>query len=143
MVTAAMLASRMLGRTGEAHWIPVTGMSIAATGLLLMALLPSNMTLIITLGFFTGVGLGAVMPINQVVVQTVAGRQRLGAVMSLIGLARATGGAAGTALFGAMVFAQTGDVAQAFHWAFLFTAGVAALAAFTASRIPRVKLWSA
>ena len=31
MVTAAMTASRLLGRTGEAHWIPVGGMSIAAS----------------------------------------------------------------------------------------------------------------
>jgi len=155
MVTAAMLASRLLGRTGEAHWIPVGGMTITALSLLLMGLLPSNLTLIITLGFFTGLGLGAVMPINQVVVQTVAGRSRLGAVMALIGLARATGGAAGAALFGAVVFALIPDVDRqalagatdmapvvgAFQRAFLFAAGVAALAAFTASRIPRIKLW--
>ena len=155
MVSAAMLASRLLGRTGEAHWIPVGGMTITAVSLLLMGLLPSNLTLIITLGFFTGLGLGAVMPINQVVVQTVAGRSRLGAVMALIGLARATGGAAGAALFGAVVFAMIPDVdrqalagatdmapvVSAFHRAFIFAAGVAALAAFTASRIPRIKLW--
>lgn len=155
MVTAAMLASRLLGRTGEAHWIPVSGMSITALALLLLALLPSNLPLIIGLGFLTGLGLGAVMPINQVVVQTVAGRQRLGAVMALIGLARATGGAAGAALFGAVVFALIPNVdrqslasvsdvtpiVQAFHRAFLCAAFVAALAAFTASRIPRVKLW--
>jgi len=150
-----MLASRLLGRTGEAHWIPVGGMSITAASLLLLALLPSNLTMIITVGFFTGIGLGAVMPVNQVVVQTVAGRHRLGAVMALIGLARATGGAAGAALFGAVVFALIPDIDRhalagaadvapivgAFHRAFLFAAGVAALAAFTASRIPRIKLW--
>jgi EmrB/QacA subfamily drug resistance transporter len=155
MVTAAMLASRLLGRTGEAHWIPVGGMTITAVSLLLLGLLPSNLTLIIVLGFFTGLGLGAVMPINQVVVQTVAGRSRLGAVMALIGLARATGGAAGAALFGAVVFAMIPDIDRqalagaadvapvvgAFHRAFLFAAAVAALAAFTASRIPKIKLW--
>ena len=32
-------------------------------------------------------------------------------------------------------------VAKAFHRAFLFAAAVAALAAFTASRIPHVRLW--
>jgi hypothetical protein len=76
-------------------------------------------------------------------------------VMALIGLARATGGAAGAALFGAVVFAMIPDVdrqalasatevapiVHAFDRAFLFAAAVAALAAFTASRIPRVKLW--
>jgi len=160
MVTAAMLASRLLGKTGDPHWIPVGGMSICAASLLLLALVPSNLTLIIVLGFFTGLGLGAVMPVNQVVVQTVAGRPRLGAVMALVGLARATGGAAGAALFGAVVFAlipamdrqafahaqanpaELAPIVDAFHRAFLCAAGVAALAAFTASRVPRVKLWS-
>ena len=33
------------------------------------------------------------------------------------------------------------QIVQAFHRAFLFAAAVAALAAFTASRIPRVELW--
>ena len=140
MVTAALAASRLLGRTGEARWIPVAGMSIAAAALLLLAVLPPAVPLIIALGFLTGVGLGAVMPINQVVVQTVSGRHRLGAAMALISLSRATGGAAGAALFGAIVFAQKGDVVQAFHVAFLCAAVVAAAAAFTASRIPRVKL---
>jgi hypothetical protein len=32
-------------------------------------------------------------------------------------------------------------VVRAFHRAFLFAAALAALAAFTASRIPRVRLW--
>jgi EmrB/QacA subfamily drug resistance transporter len=156
MVTAAMLASRLLGKTGDAHWIPVGGMAIAAAALLLLAVVPPGVTLIIALGFVTGIGLGAVMPINQVVVQTVSGRHRLGAAMSLVSLARATGGAAGAALFGAVVFAiipdvdrqalaNTADVARvvhAFHWGFLCAAVVAGLAAFTASRIPRVKLWA-
>lgn len=161
MVSAAMLASRLLGRTGDPHWIPVGGMALTSLALLSLALLPSNMPLIIGLGFITGLGLGAVMPINQVVVQTVAGRQRLGAMMALLGLARATGGASGAAMFGAVVFALIPDmdrqalaqaaasgtelapIVDAFHRAFLFAAVVAALASFTASRIPRVELWKA
>jgi MFS family permease len=143
MVTAAMAASRLLGRTGDAHWIPVGGMSLAAASLLLLGLLPDDQGLVIGLGFLTGLGLGAVMPISQVVVQTVAGRARLGAAMALLGLARSTGGAAGAALFGAVVFALMPhvDVVQAFHRAFLVAAGIAVLGALTASRIPRVKLW--
>jgi len=143
MVTAAMTASKLLGRTGEAHWIPVGGMSLAALALLLLGLLPDHQTLVIALGFLTGLGLGSVMPINQVVVQTVAGRPRLGAAMALMGLARSTGGAAGAALFGAVVFALIPhvDTTQAFHYAFLVTAGIAALGALAASLVPRVKLW--
>jgi MFS family permease len=143
MVSAALIAARLLRRTGEGHWIPVGGMSLAATGLLLLGLLPDHTTLVIGLGFLTGVGLGSVMPINQVVVQTVAGRPRLGASTSLMGLARSTGGAAGAALFGAVLFALMPhmDVVQSFHRAFLVAAGLAALGAFVASRIPRVQLW--
>jgi hypothetical protein len=60
-----------------------------------------------------------------------------------LGLARSTGGAAGAALFGAVVFALRPhlDVVQAFHRAFLVAAGIAALGALTASLVPRVKLW--
>jgi EmrB/QacA subfamily drug resistance transporter len=142
MVTAALSAAKLLGRKGEAHWIPVGGMSLAAAALLLLGLLPDDTTLVIALGFLTGLGLGAVMPITQVVGQSVAGRPRLGAATSLVGLARATGGAAGAAVFGAVLFALTPhmDVVQAFHRAFLVTAGIAALGAVVASRVPRVKL---
>lgn len=143
MVTAAMGASKLLGRTGEAHWIPVAGMSLAAVALLLLGLLPDDRMLVIALGFLTGLGLGSVMPINQVVVQTVAGRPRLGAAMALMGLARSTGGAAGAALFGAVVFALMPhlEVVQAFHRAFFVAAGLAALGALVASRVPRIQLW--
>jgi EmrB/QacA subfamily drug resistance transporter len=142
MVSAALIAARLVRKTGEPHWIPVAGMSLAAAALLLLGLLPDDARLVIGLGFLSGLGLGCVMPINQVVVQTVAGRARLGAATALLGLARSTGGAAGAAAFGAVVFALMPhmDVVQAFHRAFLFAAAIAALAALTASRIPRVSL---
>jgi MFS family permease len=143
MVCAALIAARLLRRTGEARWIPLGGMCLAATGLLLLGVLPDHTSVVIGLGFLTGLGLGSVMPINQVVVQTVAGRARLGAATSLMGLARSTGGAAGAALFGAVLFALMPhmDVVSAFHRAFLVAAGLAILGAFVASRIPRVQLW--
>jgi len=116
------------------------------------------MSLIIALGFLCGLGFGCVMPTLQVTVQTVAGRERLGVAMALNALARSTGGAAGAALFGAVVFAfvpavdrsmlaqaaQNTDVAvfvQAFHRAFLAASLVAALGALVASRMPARALW--
>jgi MFS family permease len=160
MVTAALSSAQILRRTGRPYWIPVSGMSLASAALLALGLAPPNMTLVIVLGFLTGLGFGTVMPTNQVLVQTVAGQARLGAVSALVSLARSTGGAAGAAMFGALVFAMIPDadrssllqragememaaVTQAFHRAFLFAAALAAAAAFTASRIPRVTLWSA
>ena len=155
MVTGAMSASRVLHRTGDPHWIPVIGMSLSGGALLALGLAPPSITLVAALGFLTGAGFGTVMPTTQVLIQTVAGRQKLGTVTAMAGLARSTGGAAGAALFGAIVFAmmpqargQSGlqeqdlpAVIQAFHHAFLFAAALAALGAFTASCIPHTKLW--
>ena len=159
-IIAAMLAARILRATGKGHAIPVAGMSVTSAGLLLLGLLPPSMPLIIGLGFMTGLGLGTVMPVNQVVVQTVAGRAKLAAVSATTSLARSTGGAAGAALFGALVFAMIPDVdrhtivqqaatldlhavVRAFHRGFLCAAAVAAIGAFIASRIPKMRLWEA
>jgi EmrB/QacA subfamily drug resistance transporter len=160
MVIAAVASAQILRRTGRPRWIPVTGLSLAAVALFLLGVLPSNMALVIVLGFVCGLGFGCVMPTIQVTVQTIAGRERLGVVMALNGLARATGGAAGAALFGAVVFAlipgidrgtvlqtvrETGDVApivHAFHRAFLVASFVAAGAAAIATRMPSRSLWS-
>jgi EmrB/QacA subfamily drug resistance transporter len=155
MVIAAVTSARTLRRTGRPRWIPVIGMSASATALFLLGVLPSRMGLVIALCVLCGLGFGCVMPTIQVTVQTVAGRERLGVVTALNGLARSTGGAAGAALFGAVVFAlipavdrtallQGADVDAiilAFHRAFLVAAAVAAAAAVIASRMPDTALW--
>jgi EmrB/QacA subfamily drug resistance transporter len=157
-VTASVITSRVVRGMDNPQRIPVIGMSLSSGALLLLGLLPSNIWSVIGLGYVTGLGFGTVMPINQVVVQTVAGRQRLGAVTALTSLFRSTGGAIGAALFGTLVFAmipgadrqsllahasefQVAAVVHAFHRAFIVAAVVAALAAFTASHIPRITLW--
>jgi MFS family permease len=129
-------------------------MSLTATGLLLLAVLPDTMILVGLLGFVAGLGLGTVMPITMLTVQTVAGRTRLGAATAALSLARSTGGAAGAALFGAIVFAVIPEVDRhsilqeagalglervlhAFHRGFICAAAVAALGVYVATRIPR------
>jgi EmrB/QacA subfamily drug resistance transporter len=158
MVTAAMISAQILRRTGRPRWIPVIGLGGAATALFLIGVLPSHMTLLVALSFACGLGFGCVMPTIQVTVQTVGGRQRLGVVTALNGLARSTGGAVGAALFGAVVFAMipgvdrsalvsaaspqdVAAIVQAFHRAFVLAALVAATAALVASRMPDVALW--
>jgi MFS family permease len=147
MVSAAMVSAQILRRTGRPRWIPVVGLSCAASALLLIGVLPSHMALLVALSFVCGLGFGCVMPTIQVTIQTLAGRERLGVVTALNGLARSTGGAVGAALFGAAVFAfapRATDVdalVQAFHHAFVFAAVVAATAALIASRMPDVALW--
>ncbi len=158
MVTAAVISAQILRRTGRPRWIPVVGMSCSAVALFLLGVLPDHMAVVILLGILCGLGFGCVMPTIQVTVQTVAGRERLGVVTALNGLARSTGGAAGAALFGAVVFAlipgaersallqaaSEADVAailHAFHRAFLLAGCVAAVGAFVASRMPDAALW--
>ncbi|TMG73516.1 MAG: MFS transporter, partial [Betaproteobacteria bacterium] len=155
MVTAAVTSAQILRRTGRPRWIPVTGLSAAASALFLLGVLPDHMALVIALGFLCGLGFGCVMPTIQVTIQTVAGRERLGVAVALNGLARSTGGAAGAALFGAVVFAlipgvdranvlhgaEVEVIVRAFHRAFIVAAAVAALAAYVASRMPDTALW--
>ena len=114
----------------------------------------------VLLGFVVGLGLGPTMPIVQVVVQTIGGRERLGAASALVVLARTLGAALGTAVIGAIVYGLMPDVdlsqlmrhgsvglapgnaevVRAFHVAFFVTGLVAALGAFNASRLPRVRI---
>jgi MFS family permease len=125
----------------------VTGLSVSSAALFALALIPADQVLIGSLAFVAGVGFGCVMPTTQVTLQTVAGRERLGVVTALMALARSSGGATGPALFGAVAFgmmpaaAHGRSMTSAFHAGFLVFAVVAAVAAFTASRIPPLKLW--
>lgn len=157
MVTGSTISGRIVARTGTPRWVPVTGMGLSAVGLVLLGILPVDPTVVAALGFVVGLGFGTVMPTMQVTVQTVAGRERLGAATSIVSLSRSLGAATGTALFGALVFAlmpQTDmahlaehvrsvapeSVLPAFHAAFLVAASVAALSALAASRVPKVEL---
>lgn len=157
MVTGSTLSGRIVARTGVPRWVPVVGMSIASLGLALLGVLAHGTVAVAVLGVMVGLGFGTVMPMMQVTVQTVAGRERLGAATSIVSLSRSLGAATGTALFGALVFAlmpetdmsgfaehvrgaSVDSVQPAFHRAFLAAAAVAALSAFAASRVPRVEL---
>lgn len=152
------VCTRVLRRTGEPYRIPIIGMSLTCASLLLLGVLPDTMILVGVLGFVAGLGLGTVMPITMLTVQTVAGRTKLGAATAALSLSRSTGGAVGAALFGAIVFAVLPEVErsslleeagalgvervlQAFHRGFFCAAAVAALGIFIATRTPRIRLW--
>lgn len=159
-IVGGILAGRYVGRTGEPKPVPVVGMALAALALFALAAAPADKVLVAMLGFFTGLGLGPTMPTVQVVVQTLAGRERLGAATALVVLARTLGAALGTAIVGAVVYGLMPDVdlsqwsrddgggvapgnpevARAFHIAFFVTALVAAFGAFNASRVQRLRV---
>ena len=153
-----LVCTRILRRSGEPYHIPIAGMTLTMLGLVLLGLLDPTMTVVAVLGFVVGTGLGTIMPVTMLTVQTVAGRTKLGAATSTLSLARSTGGAAGAALFGSIVFALLPDadrhnlaqeaaslglerVHDAFQVAFLCAAGVALIGLAIAHRTPRVKLW--
>ena len=159
-IAGGTLAGRHVGRTGEPKPVPVAGLVLAAIALLVLVAAPSNKVLVAALGFVTGIGLGPTMPTVQVVVQTIAGHERLGAATALVVLSRTLGAALGTALIGAVVYSLmpnvdlsqlvrhesvgnapgNAEVIRAFRIAFFATALVAAFGAFNASRVPRVRV---
>jgi EmrB/QacA subfamily drug resistance transporter len=156
IVTGSTTTGRLISKFGKPKWIPVAGMSIVSTALLLLSLLPPLLTVIAALGFFCGLGLGTVMPTSQVVIQTRAGRERLGVASATTSLARATGSALGTALFGALVFAllkgtdiqaaaslsddTRAAVIAAFRHAFFAASVIAGLGAWLASRAEQTEM---
>lgn len=151
-------ASTHIGiRTGRLNLMPAIGMAIAAAGLLGLALAPPYQALLIALGFLAGLGLGPTFPCAQLIVQTVAGSERLGAVTALTLLSRTAGGAMGAAAAGAIIYGLLPDmslrellvagdspageeVLRAFHVQFAFLAVVAAAAAVHGRKVPRVSL---
>jgi EmrB/QacA subfamily drug resistance transporter len=156
VVIGSTTTGRLISKFGKPKWIPVVGLSTVSCALLLLSLLPPLFVLIGVLAFFCGLGLGTVMPTSQVVIQTRAGRERLGVASATTSLARATGSALGTALFGALVFALLKGidigapatlsgptreaVISAFRHAFFAASCIAALGAWLASRAEQTEL---
>lgn len=156
VVSGSTLTGRIVARTGRPAGVPVFGLALAGCCLLLLGLLQPSMALMVVLGAGCGIGFGTVMPVAQILVQSLAGRERLGAASSIVSLARSAGGALGTAGFGALVFALLGignldallqagrsgvaAVGPAFHSAFIGAGMLALLGAWVASRLPRVQL---
>jgi MFS family permease len=157
IVAGSTVTGRMVARTGRPTTMPVIGLSLAGAGLALLSILPPQAGHIAWIGALCGFGFGSVMPTAQIVSQTLAGRERLGAAASLVSLSRYTGAAAGTALFGAIVFALapgqigTADLRQlgatsavpltgGIRVGFAIFAGIAAFGAWSASRIRRIQL---
>ena len=158
-VLGGVLAGRRAAHTGDPKPIPVAGHSLAAVALFALVIAPPDATLVATLGFVAGLGIGPTMPLVQVVVQTVAGHDRLGAATALVVLSRTLGAALGTAVIGAVVYSILPDleaarlveagnaiapagaeVMRAFQVAFFVTACVAVLGAVNAGRAHSVKI---
>ncbi len=153
IVAGSALTGRIIVRTGRPTAIPGAGLALAATSLLGLALLPANRPLLIALEVTTGLGLGSVMSVMQIVTQTAAGPERLGAAASTISLARTLGSSIGASAFGALIYGVIGSapmiaartapadvrIEQAFEFAFLAAAALCAAAAWASSKVPTLR----
>ena len=154
IVGGAALTGRIIVWTGRPTAIPSAGLLVSAASLVALALLPSSRPLLIGLEVTTGLGLGSVMSVMQIVTQTAAGPARLGAAASTVALARALGSSIGASAFGALIYGLIGAepvlasarsamgearVARAFEFAFLAAAALCLAAAWAASRVPALR----
>lgn len=157
LVLGSNLTGRIVVRTGRPDLPPRWGLALAGAMLMLLALLPAHPAVVSVLGVFAGLGFGTVMPTSQLVIQTIAGRSRLGAAASTVSLSRSTGASVGTAVFGALVFGlasahdlqaalhggqatAVAEVTRAFRVAFFCAGGLTWLAALLSTRVPRVEI---
>ena len=154
IVAGAFITGRVIVHTGRPTAIPGVGLSLAALSLLGLALLPATRPWLVGLEITTGLGLGSVMSVMQIVTQTAAGPARLGAAASTIALARSLGSSLGAAAFGALIYGLIGGtpaladahstqvaarIDRAFEIAFLAAAAVCLAAAWAASRVPSLR----
>ena len=152
IVGGAALTGRIIVWTGRPTAIPSIGLSLAALSLLGLALVPSARPLLVALEITTGLGLGCVMSVMQIVTQTASGPARLGAAASTISLARTLGSSLGASAFGALIFGVIGGtpvvaaqpaadprIGHAFRIAFAAAAALCVFAAWAASRVPTLR----
>ena len=154
IVGGSALTGRIIVWTGRPTAIPGVGLLVASASLFALALLPASRPILIALEISTGLGLGCVMSVMQIVTQTAAGPARLGAAAATISLARTLGSSIGAAAFGALIygliggasmlsgarsFAEETRVAHAFEVGFMAAGTLCLLAAWAASRVPSLR----
>ena len=154
IVGGAALTGRIIVLTGRPTAIPGLGLLLASASLFGLAWLPADRPILIALEITTGLGLGSVMSVMQIVTQTAAGSARLGAAASTIALARTLGSSIGASAFGALIYGLIGGapvltgarsaaddarVGHAFEFAFLAAAVLCLAAAWAASRVPTLR----
>jgi MFS family permease len=102
----AMVAGRLLSRTGRTMRWPAVGLAGAAALMAAVALAAGSLAVPVMAALLglVSIGLGTSFPMVQVVVQAAAGRERLGAATASVQFTRALGAATGTALMGTVLF---------------------------------------
>ncbi len=103
----SLFTGRMMARTKRTAMFPSIGLAITISALLVLAFAAphlSNVAVPILFAVYA-MSLGTAMPVVQLTVQLVAGRANLGAAAASVQFSRSVGGAFGTAIVGAVLFA--------------------------------------
>jgi len=105
--TGSLTTGRLVSRTGRTTVFPIVGLTLVTVNMLVLALwapaLGSSVFAAILL--WTGLCMGTVMGVVQVMVQSAAGALRLGEAAASVQFSRSIGAAFGTALVGTVLFA--------------------------------------
>ncbi|MDH7797048.1 MULTISPECIES: MFS transporter [unclassified Beijerinckia] len=108
IAATSMLTGRFITRTGLTMIAPSVGLIITSLSMINFAFNSAHMTFMevaVAVGI-AAIGMGTVMSVVQVTIQTLAGRRKLGAASGSIQLARTVGAALGTTLFATVLFAS-------------------------------------
>ncbi len=103
----SMVTGRLVSRTGLTTVFPSVGLGILTCSLVVLALWAPTLGTVAFAGLllWTGVFLGTVMGVVQVMVQQASGPQRLGEAAASVQFSRSIGAAFGTALVAFVLFA--------------------------------------
>ncbi len=105
--TGSIITGRLVSRTGRTTLYPTFGLGILTCSLIFLALWAPKLSSFAFAGLllWTGLFLGTVMGVVQVMVQSASGPQRLGEAAASVQFSRSIGAAFGTALVAFVLFA--------------------------------------
>ncbi|MEV4318926.1 MDR family MFS transporter [Actinocrispum sp. NPDC049592] len=111
LMVAAIVVGQVISKTGRYRWFPVIGSLLIAGGLLLLSLMDASTTFWVTSGYMIvlGLGVGMVMPVPTVVVQSTSDYKDLGVATSGVSFLRTLGSSFGVAIFGTIYAGQLPD----------------------------------
>ncbi|MET0133950.1 MAG: MDR family MFS transporter [Kibdelosporangium sp.] len=108
LLVASITTGTVIGRTGRYRIFPIIGSALIAAGLLLLSLMDAGTTVLAGSGYMIvlGLGVGLVMPVPTVVVQSTSDYRDLGVATSGVSFLRTLGSSFGVAIFGTIYAGQ-------------------------------------
>jgi len=143
IAVGSLFTGRMISFTGRGAIFPSIGMPVVVVLIVALALLAPRLGLGELPFLFGAIALftGSAMPVVQTTVQFVAGPKQLGAAAASVQYSRSIGAAAGTALVGAVLFANlaAADPGAAKLFGAIIEVGPRALAGLPVDRLAQLQ----